>query len=259
MIAGMILRNDRTCRTSLRTGKATVTKRIVDRGKIVLHLDRPRLADLFALTAANTTVFAKLPRFGSGIAARAQHGNTYRIGEQVDQPLRTGITAKAATDTGARVDTCHVIHDADCILRTSGSTITVADTTKGTGGRTAVKKLGGSTTFDPVITVVSGRNTTPAITGDRCDHLAHIKEFTSERIRKRTRNSITAGNTKIGGKAFVLKKCLCVTVTARITAGTAIDTRQTGTKSLKPSVAFYRQKTSGKHKQEGQKNTENKQ
>ena len=157
---------DTVHRTNLDTLRTTGTERIINRSKIVNHLDSSARTSLFAFHTAYASVGAGLTCLSTLIVIGALYDNARGIVYKMDDGVGTLTHAYTASDTLTGVDTRYAVLDRNGVLRTNHGTITVSKTSKGTELVTAIRHIGVTAGLLALIIVFSLRCVAGAVTSN---------------------------------------------------------------------------------------------
>ena len=100
---------------------------VVDNGEVVLNLNSARGTFLLTLATADTAVSTSLSRYSALVVIGAENLYSLRVGNHTDNTVRANARAHTATDTEATINSCHAVHNADCLLRTNACAVAIAE------------------------------------------------------------------------------------------------------------------------------------
>ena len=218
---------------NLLTSSATCTLRVINYGEIILYLDCAVRTGLLTLHTADTAVGASLVGYSTLVMAGALNNNASLFAYNVDNVVGTGLLAKATADTESGIDIRNTVFgiDNDSIVRTNGNTVTVAKTSIAANGVTRVRELCRLTGLNTVVNVLSVLGLAMSVTSNVCNLAFNLACCETHDLCKLSRNVSTAGDTEAGVVGLTFAKSLCISVTTRITASTAVSTGKTVTNS----------------------------
>ena len=218
--------------TNIVTSSAARTLIIINCGEIILYLDCSLGTGLLTLHTADTAVGASLTGYSSLIVAGALNNNTGGVVNHMNYAVGTGLSTERASDTLGRIDLCNAVFtNVNCVVGTYGNTVTVAKTSEGTLGIAGVRKLSSLTGLDTVVNVLSVLCLALTVTSNVSYLCSNVTCSEANDLTDLLCNVGTTGDTEAGVIALALTESLCITVTTRVTAGTAVCTGKAITNS----------------------------
>ena len=210
--------------TNSRALSTTGTERIIDGSEIVLYLDCAVRTSFLALHTSNTTVSTDLTGNCALIVIGAFNGYLYGIVYHLDDLVGAGSCTDTATDTLLGIDLSNVVFNADCVLGTYLNAVTVTETSIGTGLIAGICQVSGEAASKSLIIELSGGCVAGTVTGNVRYLFNNVLSLNAENCGNTLSGIVTAGDTEVGLSLFAFAKCFCVTVTAAITASSAVCT-----------------------------------
>ena len=211
-------------RDTLCTARA---KRIVNGGKIVVHLNRTVRAGLFAFHATDTAIGAAFARLRTLVVIRTRYDDFGVIVDQLDDVVGAFSDTDSASDAEGRINYRHTIPNRDGILRAGSYTVAVAVTSIATRLVTAVEQFNRTAGLGTAIVKFFGYDVAVSVAGNVCYFFNHVQCFNTEDFGNHACGGVAAGNAKVSCLCGAIAQRLCIAVTAAVAAGTAIGTGQT--------------------------------
>jgi hypothetical protein len=182
--------------------------------------------------------------------AGALNNDSAGLGEHADDALGTGLGTKATTDTSNGVNLSNAVLgiDVNSILGTNSHTIAVTKTSVGTLGVTGIGGLSRLTGLNTVVNVLSVLCLALTVTSNVSYLCSNVTCSETTDLGNLSSNLGAAGNTESRVIALALTESLCITVTARVTASTAVCSGETITNSNNLLVFLNCEEGSGKSK-----------
>ena len=225
--------------TNLNAGATACAKIVVDARKIILYGDCAVRTGFLTLHTADTTVGAILTGKSALILVGAFNNHACGIVDKVDDSVGTLAYTYAASNTLLGIDTGNAVLNRNSVLRTYSRTVTVAEAGEGAVLIAAVSHICGEAGLVTLIVALSGSCITGAVAGNVSNLFNNVLGFYAKNGSDRLCGTVTAGNTKIGFIGGFVCESLCIAVTARVSASTAVSTGQTVTDSNRGLVLFY--------------------
>ena len=216
---------------SLDTLSATGALVIIDGRKIIYDGDSAVGAGLLALTAGDTAILTALANCRALIVIRALYNDALGILDKVNDTVGALSCAHATADALSRIDASYAILDSDSIPRTNAYAIAVAKAGVGAELITRVVEVSNSTAIYAVIDESALGRRTVAVAGNVCNLLDNVLGLNAENRSDLRRALISAGNTEVGGSNLAISESLCIRITSRISASTAVSTGEAVTDS----------------------------
>jgi hypothetical protein len=212
--------------TNIVTSAATCTLAVIDGSKVVLYLDCSLGTGLLALHTTDTTVGAGLTCYCALIMAGALYYYANGILYEMNDVVRTSLLTKTATDTLLGVDLCDALFliNSDSISGTNVHTVTVAKAGIGALAVARIVDISSKTGVNTVVNELSLLGLARAVAGYVSNLFNNVTCGKSHDLTDLFSNTVTAGNTEAGVVALTLTESLCISVTARVTASTAVCT-----------------------------------
>ena len=217
--------------TYLVTSSATGTLIIIDYREIILNLDGAVRTGLLALHTTDTAVVASLAGNSTLIVAGALNYNASALAKHMNNTVGTGLSTEATADTLNGINLCNAIFLADMnsILRANRYTVAVAKAGVGAGSVARIIELCSLTGLNTVVNVLSVLGLAVSVTSNISNLCLNVACRKSHDLTELSSNVSTAGDTEAGIVALALTESLCVSVTARVAAGTAVCAGETVT------------------------------
>lgn len=161
--------------------------------------------------------------------------------------LRAGSDAHPATYAKRRADMGDTVINADCVAFADRFAVAVAETAERAFSRTTIEQICCRAGFNAFIDFFSFRRLAVAAAMDYRDLFDNVCKFNAEHLRELFCNGVRSGNTKVDLR-IAFYKCRRITVTACVSAGTAVDARQASADGFLFFIDFYIHKMRGKRK-----------
>ena len=215
------------------TSSAARTLIIINCGEIILYLDCSLGTGLLTLHTADTSVGAGLTGYGTLIMAGALNDNSGGIINDMDNVVGTGLGTEATADTllGINLSDALLGIDGNSISGTNRHTVTVAKAGVGAKTVAGIVKICRHAGLDTVVSELSVLGLAGAVAGYVSNLLNNVAGSKAHNLTNLLGNTVTTGDTEAGVVTLALSKSLCIAVTARIAAGTAVCTGETVTDS----------------------------
>ena len=216
---------------SLDTFTATGALIIIDGREVIYNLDSAVGTGLLALTAGDTAVLTALSNCRALIVVRALYNNALGILDKVNDTVGALSCAHATADTLSRIDASYAVLNSDSVLGTDAYAIAVAKAGVGAKLIARVVEVSNSTAIHAVIDESALGRRTVAVAGNVCNLLDNVLSLNAENRRDLRRALVSAGNTEVSGSNLALSESLCIRITSRISASTAVSTGEAVTNS----------------------------
>ena len=191
--------------------------------------------------------------------AGALNNNASALLNDVDNVVRTGLSADSTTDTLGRIDVSNAVLgiDADCILRTYCDTVAVTKACEGTSGITCVAHISSRTGLNAVVNELSVFGKAGAVTTNVSDLSLYVACCKTHDLGNLSSNISATGSTKTGVVGFTLTESLCIAVTTGETTSTAVCTGEAITNCKNTLILFNCKECSSKSKKNSTSNSDN--
>ena len=227
--------------TNIVTSATACTLAVIYGSKIVLNLDSTLGTGLLTLHTADTAVGACLTGYSTLVVAGALYNNANSILNEVDNVVGTSLLAEAAADTLLGVDLCDTLFliDSNRISGTNVHTVTVAKAGIGALTVTGVVHISSKTGVNAVVNELSLLGLAGAVAGYVSNLLNNVTGSKTHDLTDLLSNTVATGNTEAGVVALTLTESLCISVTAGVTASTAVCTGEAVTNGNNLFILLY--------------------
>lgn len=212
-------------RAYLSTLTASRALGVVNDREVVNHLDCALGAVKLALLTADASILASLACYSTLVLGGAHNSYLCIDRQELDYVLGAFLDTHSAADAGSWINMSNTVYNADCVGRTYACTVAAAYTAEAAGVRSCKNhrcRLAGS---DAVIVSLLGSVLKVAVTAYKCNHRLTDLDLNTKKVGKLVCCRLTAGHAEVC-LTFAQSKCLCIAVTACISAGTAVSTGQ---------------------------------
>jgi len=245
---------DTAYRANLDTLTAACAKTVIYNSEVILYCDCTVGTGLLTLHTTDTTVGACLSGYRAFIVIRALYYYTGGIVYEMNYAVGTFSYADSAADTFSRINSRHTVLDGYSILWAYSHTVTVAEAGEITESVTAVRHIGGAAGLLTLIVVFFSYYVAGAVASNESDLFNNVCRLNTEDGSNILCSFVTARHTEICSLGVFVCESLCIAVTARIAASTAVCTRKAVADSQSGFV-FFNCKEDGCN---GKKNSTNK-
>ncbi len=197
---------------------------------------------LYTLAAGYTAVFTYLAHVCTLVVVVTLNNNGGGVIYQMNNAVGAGFCTKTATDTTAGVNFSNSLFGiyANRISGTNGNTVTVAKAGKGAESVTGKALICRLTAPRSVIKILSLFGRTRAVAGNVSNLFNNVLCNQSHYVGNLFSSAVTAGNTEGGVIGLSFGKSLCIAVTAREAAGSAVCTGKALSYCYRALVLLYR-------------------
>ena len=214
---------------------------IIYSGKIIGYLDCALGTSLFALATSYASVLTELADLCALVMVVTLNHNASGVLHYVNDSVGAGLCTKTASDTLLGIDGCNsAVGNAYSVTGADLSAVTVAKTSKGAESiacKYHICRLAGLRTG---INILSLAWQTSAVAGNVSNLLYNVSCLNAEDLGDLFCSSVTAGGTKISLVGFTRAERLCIRVTARKSAGSAVCTGKAFSDRRRLGVLLYR-------------------
>ena len=207
------------------------TLAVVDSGEVICYGNSAFRANLLALLTADAGIHAVLTGDSTLFLIAAGNNNIYILFNELNEALWTGLDASAAGNTESRINVSELICDLDSTNRAAGNTVTTANAAVLTELRATVKHICCLTALDAVVNNCAANSIAVAAAVYVSNSWLANFNLNTEDVGELGSYIRTAWDTEIWS-SFALCYSSSIGITAGITAGAAVSTREALTDSL---------------------------
>lgn len=198
---------------------------VVNDSVVIDHVDCVVWADLFALAAADTTVFTDADSFFGVEVAGADDFHSLILVEHADEVVRAGFFAHATAGTFFPVNNGYPIDDVDGLKLTGLYAVAKSQTTGSALFFAVIEHVRGSAGHSTGVDILILYSSAFAVAADGGFSFCYILEGGSHDLADLAGDFVAAGDTEIG-LSTVFNDGVGISLTAGIAAGAAVGVGQ---------------------------------